>query len=255
MTLSEIKDALRVAGIENYDGEAYILKEEFCGEELEKALARRINREPLQYIIGKWPFFREEYFVSPACLIPRSDTEILVEYLVKNLPSGAHFLDLCTGSGCIAISTAKNRPDTCGKACDISADALEMARKNAAHNGVSTVEFFHADVTKPSVLDEKFDCIVSNPPYIQTDVVDTLEAELMHEPRIALDGGADGMDFYRAIVENFGDDLKSDGFFAFEMGYDQRDAAANLAEKYGFSFEEIYDYGGNFRVAVFKRNK
>ena len=255
MTLSEIKDALRAAGIENYDGEAYILKEEFCGEELEKALSRRINREPLQYIIGKWPFFREEYFVSPACLIPRSDTEILVEYLVKHLPQNAHFLDLCTGSGCIAISTAKNRPDTHGKACDISRDALEMAFKNAAHNGVSAVEFFCADVTKPSALDEKFDCIVSNPPYIQTDVVDTLEAELMHEPRIALDGGDDGMDFYRAIVENFGTNLKSDGFFAFEMGYDQRDAAADLAKKYGFSFEEIYDYGGNFRVAVFKRNK
>ena len=255
MTLSEIKKALRDAGIENFDGEAYILNEEFCGEELEKALARRINREPLQYIIGKWVFFREEYFVSPACLIPRSDTEILVEYLVKRLPQGAHFLDLCTGSGCIAISTAKNRPDVCGKACDISTDALEIAKKNAAHNGVSTVEFFRADVTKPSELCEKFDCIVSNPPYIASSVVDTLEKELMHEPRIALDGGEDGMDFYRAIVENYSANLKDGGFFAFEMGYDQRDAAAELATAHGFSFEEIYDYGGNFRVAVFKRNK
>lgn len=254
MTFSEIKTALAAAGIENCDGEARILLEEFKGEALENAVKRRMLREPLQYIIGRWSFFREEYFVSPACLIPRSDTEILVEYLVKNLPQDARFLDLCTGSGCIAISTAKNRPDTHGKACDISIDALDIANKNAAHNRVSTVEFFRDDVTKPSSLDVKFDGIVSNPPYIRTDAVDTLEKELTHEPRIALDGGKDGMNFYRAIVENYKGNLKTDGFFAFEMGYDQRDDAASLAEEHGFKFEEIYDYGGNFRVAILKRN-
>ncbi|MBQ8837645.1 MAG: peptide chain release factor N(5)-glutamine methyltransferase [Clostridia bacterium] len=253
MTVSEIKNALRGAGIENFDGEAYILNEEFCGEELEKAVARRIKREPLQYIIGKWEFFREEYFVSPACLIPRSDTEILVEWLVKNLPENANFLDLCTGSGCIAVSTAKNRPDTRGKACDISTDALEIAKKNAAHNGVSTVEFFRADVTKSSPLDERFDCIVSNPPYIRTNVVDTLETELSYEPRIALDGGEDGMDFYHAIVENFEKNLAPHGVFAFEMGYDQKSDAAALAQKHGFKFTAINDYGGNFRVAVLEK--
>lgn len=253
MTYNEIKSALSAAGIENCDGEARILLEEFDGEALENALNRRILREPLQYIIGRWDFYREEYFVSPACLIPRSDTEIIVDHLVKALPKNARFLDLCTGSGCIAISIAKNRPDTTAMACDISNDALAIAKKNAEHNGVATVEFFHGDVTAPCTLNEKFDCIVSNPPYIRSKVVDELEEELMHEPRIALDGGDDGMDFYRAIVENYTHLLKDGGFFAFEMGYDQRDDAAMLAEKHGFAFSELYDYGSNFRAAIFKK--
>lgn len=253
MTQSEVKAALAEAGIENCEGEARILCEEFSGEELENALARRIKREPLQYIIGKWYFYREEYFVSPACLIPRSDTEMLVEYLVKKLPRGARFLDLCTGSGCIAVSLAKNRADTSGKAADISDGALEIARKNALHNGVSTVEFFHTDVKNAPCLDERFDCIVSNPPYIESSVVDTLEAELFHEPRIALDGGSDGMDFYRAIVGNYKHLLTENGFFAFEFGYDQEKCAATLAKEHGFKFTAINDYGGNFRVAIMEK--
>lgn len=253
MTLTEIENALRKAGIDNFRREAYILKEEFCGEALEKALSRRINREPLQYIIGRWDFYKEEYFVSPDCLIPRSDTEVLVEWLVKNLPQNAHFLDLCTGSGCIAISTAKNRSDVTGKACDISLGALTLAKKNATHNGVSTVEFSHADVTKKSEIADKFDCIVSNPPYIKTAVVDTLEKELSHEPRIALDGGDSGMDFYYAIVENFIGNLQDGGIFAFEMGYDQYNDASELAKKYNLKFTAINDYGGNFRVAIMEK--
>ena len=251
MTFSEIKNALAAAGIENCDGEARILLEEFKGDGLCAALERRIKREPLQYIIGRWPFYREEYFVTPDCLIPRSDTEILVDYLVKHLPQGAKVIDLCTGSGCIAISTAKNRPDSSVIACDISEGALGIARKNAVHNGVK-VEFFTADVKNPSTIGDEFDCIVSNPPYIQTNVVDTLKEELFCEPRIALDGGNDGMDFYRAIVENYKANLKKGGFFAFEMGYDQKDAIKAIAAENGFDFEEIYDYGGNFRVAVLK---
>lgn len=255
MTQAELQNALRAAGIENFSGEARILLEEFGEDEaaLAGALRRRCSREPLQYIIGRWPFFREEYFVSPDCLIPRADTEVLVEHLVKVLPRGARFLDLCTGSGCIAISLQKNRPDLVGAAADISEGALAMAKKNAAHNGVSAVEFFRADVTKLCERTEQFDCIVSNPPYIRTAVVDTLEAELMHEPRIALDGGEDGMDFYRAIVENYAGNLRAGGCFAFEFGYDQRAAAAALAAAHGYKFSEIYDYGGNFRAAILKK--
>ncbi len=252
MTINEIKTMLAAAGIENCDGEARILCEEFSGKELENAVSRRIKHEPLQYIIGRWFFYREEYFVSPDCLIPRSDTEVLVDHLVKNLPQSASFLDLCTGSGCIAISLAKNRPDTSGKAADISEKALAIAEKNARHNGVTTVEFFKTDVKNAPDTDEKFDCIVSNPPYIASHVVDTLEEELSHEPRIALDGGGDGMDFYRAIVKNFKPLLNKNGFFAFEFGYDQKDAATALANEHGFDFTAIYDYGGNFRAAILK---
>ena len=254
MTLEEVKNALAAAGIENVSGEARILVEEIRGEAaLRAAVDRRCAREPLQYILGKWAFFREEYFVSPDCLIPRADTEVLVEHLVKALPRGARVLDLCTGSGCIAISLLKNRPDCTGAAADISEKALALARKNAVHNGVSSVEFFSADVTKPSGLGEVFDCIVSNPPYIRTAVVDTLEAEVLCEPRIALDGGEDGMDFYRAIVRNFAKNLKADGFFAFEFGYDQKADAAALAAAEDLAFSEIYDYGGNFRAAILQK--
>ena len=252
MTIDAIQNALAAAGIDNADGEAHILMEEFSGEALENAVARRINREPLQYIIGRWPFFREEYFVSPDCLIPRSDTEILVEWLVKHLPQGAHYLDLCTGSGCIAISLGKNRPDTVGVAADISESALAMAQKNAEHNRFDRCRFIRADVTKPSPFAESFDCIVSNPPYITSAAMETLAPELAHEPRIALAGGEDGMDFYRAILQNFKGNLKAGGIFAFEMGYDQRDAIAALAAEHGFSMKELYDYGGNFRVAILK---
>lgn len=252
MTTEEVRHALAAAGIENADGEAYILKEEFSGDALENAVARRIKHEPLQYIIGRWPFFREEYFVSPACLIPRADTEVLVEHLVKSLPHGARFLDLCTGSGCIAISLQKNRPDTTAIAADISEDALAMARKNAAHNGAD-VTIMHADVTRPSTFAEQFDCIVSNPPYITDAAMKTLAPELSHEPRIALCGGEDGMGFYRAILENFAKNLKADGTFAFELGFDQRDAIHALAKKHGYGIQDIYDYGGNFRAAILKR--
>lgn len=254
-TIEKIKDELFAAGIENAAGEAHILYEEFRGDELENAVARRIKREPLQYIIGRWDFFREEYFVSPDCLIPRSDTEVLVEWLVKNLPRDAKLLDLCTGSGCIAISTAKNRPDIRAAGADISESALEIARKNALHNRVDTCSFIYADVCEKSSISEKFDCISANPPYITSAAMVTLAPELSHEPRIALHGGEDGMRFYRAIVKNFSDNLTGGGMFAFEFGYDQKEAAKALASENGFAFSEIYDYGGNFRAAIFTRDK
>ncbi len=250
MTQSEVRKALAAAGIENADGEARILTEEFQNEAaLSAALKRRTRHEPLQYIIGRWEFFRERYFVSPDCLIPRPDTEILVEYLVKRLPRGARFLDLCTGSGCIAVSTAKNRPDTVGAAADVSEKALALAKKNAEANGVS-LTFYTLDVKSPSPLDTVYDCICANPPYIRTAVVDTLSPEVAHEPRIALDGGADGLDFYRAILSNFAKNLAAGGCFVFEFGYDQKADAERLAEKYGYSVFTIDDYGGNFRAAV-----
>ena len=255
MTINEIAKALADAGIEDSSFEARILCDEFSGKELENALSRRIKREPLQYIIGKWPFFREEYFVSPDCLIPRSDTEILVEHLVKKAPEKARFLDLCTGSGCIAISYAKNRPDSSGIAADISEAALKMAKKNALHNDVSNLDFIKADVTKPSAFAEKFDFISANPPYITSAAMEELAPELSHEPRIALHGGEDGMFFYRAILKNYIKNLKNGGSFVFEFGYDQKDDAKELANEYSLSFLEIYDYGGNFRVAVLTKGE
>ncbi len=264
MTYAALKAALRDAGVENFDGEARILLEEFASASaadllsgkdfadprLADALARRRAREPLQYILGKWTFYEEEYRVSPACLIPRADTELLVETLIRRLPRGARFLDLCTGSGCIAISTAKHRPDTTALAADLSDAALALADENAAQNGVSTVAFCKIDVTALSPLAERFDCIVSNPPYIRTDSLRALAPELSFEPRTALDGGDDGLLFYRAILENFAANRKDGGFFLFEFGFDQKDGAAALAERHGLSFTPLCDLGGNFRAAI-----
>lgn len=267
MNCRELAARLREAGIKAPATEARILLIGLCGAReadfaenrdfadaaLDKAVARRLAREPLAYILGKQPFYGEEYFVSPACLIPRADTEILVEKMVEDLPRGARFLDLCTGSGCVAISVAKHRPDTRGFAADISGDALALAKKNALCNRVENLSFFEADVRVPQTFDLPFDAISANPPYIRTDVCDTLAPEVLHEPRLALDGGADGLAFYRAILKNFGKALSPRGAFYFEFGYDQKEDARRLADLYGYRATLFNDYGGNFRVAVFDK--
>ena len=266
MTYRQLAALLRKAGIPDPEVEARILLSEYCDATaadladgdfadaaLERALARRLNREPLAYILGKQAFYGEEYFVSPACLIPRPDTELLVDKMVKDLPRGARFLDLCTGSGCVAVSLAKHRPDTHGFAADISPDALMLARKNAAHNRVENLEFFETDVRAAQRFETPFDAICANPPYIRSDVCDSLMPEVLHEPRLALDGGADGLDFYRAIFANFGDFLSPSGAFYFEFGYDQADGARDLAAGFGYRATLLHDYGGNFRVAVFDK--
>lgn len=267
MTLNDIAKKLSAAGIENADGEALILAETFSGkskeelllerdaeigtEKLEAAIARRISREPLQHIIGKWYFWREEYKVSPDCLIPRADSEIIVDFATKNLPHGARFLDLCTGSGCLAISILASRPDLSATALDISERALELARYNAKHNGVSDrIGFIRADVMKDELPDMgKFDAIVSNPPYIRTSEIDMLAPELSFEPRIALDGGADGLDFYKRILADFKKYLLPGGMFIFEIGHDEAEAIKALG---GADTKLFRDYSKNYRMAVIK---
>ena len=264
MTLNDIVRELEAAGIENAENDALILAETFTGKskdkllfeknadigsrELDAALARRARREPLQYIIGKWYFWREEYKVSPDCLIPRADSEIVVERATSVLPRGARFLDLCTGSGCLAISILASRPDLSAVAVDISERALELAKYNAAHNGVSDrIEFVCADVMRdlPENLG-KFDAIISNPPYIRTSEIGALAPELAFEPKIALDGGADGLDFYRKILEDHKKLLKNGGTFIFEIGYDQAEAISALG---GAGTKLFCDYSKNYRMA------
>lgn len=212
------------------------------------AVSRRLSGEPLAYILGEVGFYRENYFVSPACLIPRADTEILVEEAVKRLPQAAHFADFCTGSGCVAISALAARPDTTAVAYDISQDALEVAKRNAVQNGVNDrVAFVGCDLLGDSI-EGNFDAILSNPPYIPSDVVPTLSKEVHHEPRIALDGGEDGMDFYRHIVKNYPVPL-----ILFEIGYDQEAAIIALGEAYGYKTTVRRDYGGNPRCAILEK--
>lgn len=225
-------------------------------EAVAEAVARRAKREPLQYIIGKSGFYRESYRVGPGCLIPREDTEVLVDYAVKNLPSGARFADLCTGSGCIAISVLKNTSFTTAEAVDISEEALKIARLNAEDNGVSDrIKIYRHDVLGEP-LSGSFFAVLSNPPYITAEEYSGLEPELFCEPRLALVGGGyDGADFYRIISRKYIDRIDDGGFIAFEIGYRQATVLSDIAREVGADIEIIKDYSGNDRVAVLRRRK
>ena len=237
--------------------EERLLQQYFQGNEQAMADARKrlAANEPLAYILGETVFFDEYYYVTPATLIPRPDTERAVEWCLKNLPTGGKLLDLCCGSGCIGISTLVHSKDTTAVSVDISEDALVVAKRNADRNGVADrIRFLQGDLTKDEVLEDDwcFDVIVSNPPYVKTAVVDTLEPECGYEPRIAFDGGEDGMIFYYAIVTRFAKHLKKDGCFVFEIGYDQREDMMRLADEKGYACQIYKDYGKNDRVAILR---
>ncbi len=272
MTYREIVSSLQSVGIESAPHEAAELISHFYPSvsspalspdldyslpALAAAVEKRRSRYPLQYILGEWDFYRQRYEVSPDCLIPRSDTERLVEEAIRLLPPSAAFADLCTGSGCIAISTLCERPDTSAVAVEKFSNTLALAVRNAARNGVSDrFSPLLGDVLSNSILPQGslFDAILSNPPYIRTAVIDGLAPELFCEPRAALDGGEDGLIFYRRILENGARHLKPNGFFLFEIGFDQADALRRIGASLGFSeIHVMRDYGGNDRVVFLKK--
>ncbi len=273
MTYNEICMALASAEIENNRGEASMLICHFCGvnqaellmrrdedfdsEELHNAVIRRCSHYPLQYILGYWQFCNETYRVTEDTLIPRQDTEKLVELAVKLLPEAARFIDLCTGSGCVAISTLAARTDCRAVAVDLFEKTLEIARENAEQNNVGDrLGFIARDVLAPDFMEElgKFDCIISNPPYIETRHIELLDEELSFEPEAALDGGDDGLDFYRAIIGGYGKYLKDGGTMLFEIGCDQAKAVSTIAASHGFRCEVYKDYSGNDRVAYLTKH-
>lgn len=253
----DIISALKAVGVENARFEAQQLIQRFRGSELIQAVERRCGGYPLQYILGEWDFYNETYEVSEDCLIPRADTEHLVEQTVGRLPHGATFLDLCTGSGCVAISALCARPDTRAVAIDLFPKTLAVAERNSVRNGVSErMKLMRADVLCPppcELPDRGFDAIVSNPPYIRADVMPTLQREVQFEPQAALLGGEDGLDFYRAILNLWACKLKSDGFFLFEIGYDQGEELLALGHERGLDGQVFRDYGGNDRVVYLKK--
>lgn len=240
--LSVSPSLLRAAPDRNYEN-----------ADLENAVRRRLEHEPLQYILGEWDFYRQRYEVSPDCLIPRSDTEILVENAIRLLPIRASFADLCTGSGCIAISTLAERVDTTAVALEKFPATLKLAERNAKKNGVDA-RFCGIldDVLKaPEKIAERapFDAILSNPPYIPTANIEELSPEVHAEPMAALDGGDDGLIFYRAILKNYAPLLKKDGFFLFEIGFDQANDLTALAKEHNFAHVRVIrDLGGRDRV-------
>ncbi len=267
MKISEAIELLRSAGVENpsYDARALfarlggissaelVLGDTECnGEELLFAISRRAKREPLQYILGEVDFYRETYKVTPDCLIPRQDTEILVDFAVHNIPEGKRFFDLCTGSGCVTVSTLKNTRETAAIAIDVSDAALSVARENAERNGVSErVRFISANVLEYEPCDEVF-AVLSNPPYVTESAYKALAEEIYHEPKIAFVGGESGLVFYEKILDLYKNKIAKGGFFAFEIGYDQGDALTALARSCGMAAEIIKDYSGLDRVAVIK---
>ena len=265
MTYSEACKRLADCGIENYKNEARILIEELCGEfseaceynspKLISAIEKRCEHYPLQYIIGKWWFCRCTLEVNENCLIPRPDTELIVELAQKLLPKNAKFADLCTGSGCIAIAILDLRQDTVADAYDLYPKTLAVAQRNSEINNVSKRFFAKlGNVLSDELLGNQiYSAIISNPPYIRSDVIDGLSDEVHNEPRAALDGGDDGLIFYRAIIDNFEKNLDKDGFFLFEIGFDQAKELEELAAERGFSCKCYRDLGGCDRAVVLKR--
>jgi len=221
---------------------------------LDEAIKRYQAGEPAAYITGSVSFFGRDFFVSPDCLIPRSDTEFLVQKLIAALPRGGCFADLCTGSGCIAITALKQVSDCSCLAVDLSSKALAVAQKNAAIHDVSRrIVFMQADVLRPDfMLGYSFDCIVSNPPYIPSAVVDTLDESVKKEPRMALDGGEDGLRFYRFMIPAYMKFLNPGGTLLFEIGYDQGEAVKEICIESGVACTVCKDLSGNDRVAIIK---
>ena len=228
----------------------------------EECINRLIQKEPLQHITGKQEFMKHEFIVSKDVLIPRQDTEILVEEVIdilehkgtgslcfsKTQRTCPLVLDLCTGSGIIAISLANYVENVEVWGVDVSEKALDIARKNANGN----VYFIKSDLFNNIDINTKFDIIVSNPPYIKEAVWSALDEEVQKEPKIALDGGKDGLDFYRKIIVDGYKFLKPNGYLCLEIGYDQKKDVINLIKNTG-KYDNIYskkDLSGKDRIVI-----
>lgn len=265
----EGREVLMQAGIAEADLDARLLLEHICGtnrndllvhgdREVEEeklaayraAIAQRSRRIPLQHITGTQDFMGLEFQVNEHVLIPRQDTEILVEEVMREMQEHERILDMCTGSGCILISLLHYSNWCEGIGVDISTEALAVATANG--------EALLAEEKRPTWLESnlfekvegKFDIIVSNPPYIRTEVIETLMPEVrLHEPMQALDGTEDGLFFYRRIVEEAPKYLNKEGRLYFEIGHDQAEEVSELLEKAGFQdINVVKDYAGLDRV-------
>jgi len=257
---------LTEAGIEEAKSDTLLLMDSIChvsrndilvhGEaELEAenvaafkaALQKRCTRIPVQHITGVQNFMGLDFYVNEHVLIPRFDTEILVEEVMKELHDGFSILDMCTGSGCILLSLLKYSNDCKGVGVDISEDALAVAKENQKRLGIEA-SFINSNLFEQ--VAGKYDIIVSNPPYIRSDVIPTLMEEVrLHEPILALDGTEDGLFFYRKIVEESPAFLNGGGMLFFEIGYDQGEEVKGLMEESGFkNVKVVKDFAGLDRV-------
>ena len=231
------------------DGERPVTDNE--AELYRRLLKRRCSREPLAYILGKWDFMGLEFGVSSDVLIPEQDTENLVEEVMREVCDGDRILDLCTGSGCILLSLLNYSNGSTGVGTDLSEGAIAIAKENALKLGLSErCDWKAGDLFEAVDPGEKFDIIVSNPPYIRSETIGELAPEVrIHEPRMALDGGDDGLYFYKRIIPEAADYLRTGGMLFLEIGYDQAEQVGALMKDAGYyEVRTIKDYGGNDRI-------
>lgn len=266
-------EKLREAGVETPLLDAEVILSHACGcsrtyliahpdfqpslevtEHFSRWVERRSRREPLAYIVGEREFYGISFEVTPAVLVPRPETEVLVETalrILRDIPN-AVILDIGVGSGAIAVSIAKSAPEVTVYGTELSAAALEVARRNAERTRVQDrVRLFQGDLFEP-VAGMRFDLIASNPPYIPSSEIERLEPEVSkYEPRQALDGGPDGLDYYRRISVAAREYLKPAGILAVEIGMGQSGAVEGLFEENGFAnVRAISDYSGIERVVL-----
>jgi release factor glutamine methyltransferase len=220
---------------------------------LNELVRRRLAGEPIAYIVGKREFFGLDFEVSEAVLIPRPDTELIVELAIERLPPQGRLLDMGTGSGAIAVSIAHSRPDAAVTALDVSEAALDIARKNAAHNG-ARVRFLHSDWFGALGDDDTFDLIASNPPYIAAGDEHLSQGDLRFEPTGALTDHADGLSALRTIVDGSPAHLAPNGWLLMEHGYDQAAAVRALLDAAGYAEVQSWrDLAGIERVSGGRR--
>lgn len=266
MTINEAAALLRDAGIDDPVREARLIAGEICGipahllpivgddaqgAEFECAVRRRASREPLQYILGKWWFYGREFTVNENCLIPRPETELLVDIAARELRAGGRLLDLCTGSGCVALSVLAETCGTTAIALDISSAALDVARINCDRLDLSgRCRFIEADATLPPPIDGKFDVITANPPYIAAREMPGLAPELAFEPEIALTDGGNGLRVIRGIIENYAALLAVGGVMAIEIGSAEGGSSLEIAQNAGLCASIVRDLAGLDRVIV-----
>ena len=224
---------------------------------LEKYVERMVKGEPLAYILGEWEFYGLKLYVTPDVLIPRDDTVAVAEIAIRQalfLDQNPRILDLCTGSGCIGLAIASRVKDAKVTLADLSREALAVAKKNVAlHHMGGRVSCVQADAmdTPPAFLGQ-FDMIVSNPPYIDAKDMEELEVSVKDfEPRMALFGGTDGLDFYRSITEKYRRNLKPGGYLCYEFGEEQGDAVCEILAANGFTVRKrVKDYNGTERAVI-----
>ena len=268
MTLNEIIKELEAGGVESPRFDASVLIEHFEGknramqlafpekdytnDDLLNAVVRRKAREPLQYIIGEWEFMGHTFKVSPDCLIPRADTELLCSLAIDKLKNieNARFADLCTGSGCIAISILCQCENATGVALELYPQTLKLCAENAAINNVSDrLQLVLADVCEDN-LEGQFDIIVSNPPYVTIEEMNDITPEVAMEPHHALTDGGDGLSIIRKILEIYPKKIKKGGILAIEFGWKQGADMLSIAHSLNLNAFILKDTENRDRVLV-----